>query len=248
LLALAFAVSLAFISPSLTSAAGARHPSPSASPSGTDVVSFALAYVGYPYAYMGDTPGTGFSCTGFVHWVYSHFGYSTPEDPYALFNAYPHVAASNLLPGDVLLFANTFHPGLSHAAIYIGGGQMVGADNFAVGVHVDWLWDSYWGPRFVTGVRIAPWGLPSQNVQAFSYTRPAARARAAGSAARIAARSIRMVSQSPRVVVGPLLSGVRVQVTTQLHLWIVGLRHLPRWIARHTSTGPAVRRQPRYRR
>jgi hypothetical protein len=76
-------------------------------------------------------------------------------------------------PGDVLLFANTFHAGLSHAAIYIGGGQMVGADNFSVGVHVDDVYDGYWGPRFVGAIRIAPYAAPTPHVAGATYRRPA---------------------------------------------------------------------------
>jgi len=78
-----------------------------------------------------------------------------------------------LIPGDVLIFANTFHAGLSHAAIYIGGGQMVGADNFSVGVHVDNVYDGYWGPRLVGAIRIASTSAPVQQVAGYSYRRPA---------------------------------------------------------------------------
>jgi hypothetical protein len=76
-------------------------------------------------------------------------------------------------PGDVLLFANTFHAGLSHAAIYIGGGQMVGANNFSVGVHVDAVYDGYFGPRFVGAIRIAPDATPTRHVVGSAYRRPA---------------------------------------------------------------------------
>ena len=138
---------------------------------GARIASVALAYVGYRYAYVGDTPATGFSCTGFVHWVYSQFGYDTPEDPAVLYYSYPHIAPAAMQPGDVLIFANTVYAGFSHAAIYIGGGQMVGADNFSVGVHVDDVYDSYWGPHFVGAIRIAPYAAPTAPV-AGSTSRP----------------------------------------------------------------------------
>ena len=177
-LALAGALAVAgTATPVLTPRAHAASPrthSPSyARLSGSSLASTALSYVGYRYAYVGDTPSTGFSCSGFVHWVYSQYGYSTPEDIGALYYSYPHVSTGALIPGDVLIFANTFHAGLSHAAIYIGGGQMVGADNFSVGVHVDNVYDGYWGPRLVGAVRIALTGAPVQQVAGYSYRRPA---------------------------------------------------------------------------
>ena len=156
-------------------ASAPRAPSPaSARLVGARIVSVARAYVGYRYAYVGDTPATGFSCTGFVHWVYSQFGYDTPEDPAVLYYSYPHIAPAAMQPGDVLIFANTVYAGFSHAAIYLGGGQMVGADNFSVGVHVDDVYDSYWGPRFVGAIRIAPYAAPTQQVAGATSRRPAA--------------------------------------------------------------------------
>ncbi len=169
-LALAGAVATG-ASPVLSSLSPQTRVASSARLSGSSIVSTALSYVGSSYAYLGDTPATGFSCTGFVHWVFSQYGYYTPEDVSTLYYSYPHVYTSNLQPGDVLIFANTFHAGLSHAAIYIGGGQMVGADNFSVGVHVDNLFDAYWGPRFVGGIRIAPaYVAPVVQAPAFTAT------------------------------------------------------------------------------
>jgi cell wall-associated NlpC family hydrolase len=117
------------------------------------VASIALSYVGYRYASYGDTPWYGFSCVGLVHWAYARAGRYAPENVSALYTNYDHLSWTQVRPGDVLLFANTVHWGLSHAAIYIGGGLMVGADNFSVGVHIDRVWDGYWGPRFVAAVR-----------------------------------------------------------------------------------------------
>ena len=172
-LALAGTLAVAGTTPVLyASSPRASFPS-SAQLMGPRIASVALSYVGYRYAYVGDTPATGFSCTGFVHWVYSQFGYDTPEDLGVLSYSYPHIAPATMQPGDVLLFANTFHAGLSHAAIYIGGGQMVGANNFSVGVHVDAVYDGYFGPRFVGAIRIVPDAAPTQHVAGSAYRRPA---------------------------------------------------------------------------
>jgi len=177
-LALAGALAVASYTPVLSATSSPAHTSSSAHTSstarlsGSSIVGTALAYVGSRYAYVGDTPYTGFSCTGFVHWVYSQYGYNTPEDVGQLYYSYPQVSLGAIQPGDVLIFANTFHPGLSHAAIYIGGGQMVGADNFDVGVRVDNVYDAYWGPRLVGAVRIAPYGYATQQVAGYNYSTP----------------------------------------------------------------------------
>jgi hypothetical protein len=250
LLAFALAIALILVSGTAASAASPRQQAAAPNRDSTSLTSYALSFVGYRYAYAGDTPSTGFSCTGFVHWVFSHFGYNTPEDPYALYNAYPHVAAANMMPGDVLLFANTFHPGLSHAAIYLGGGLMVGADNFAVGVHVDSVWDSYWGPRFVTALRVASFGMPSQNVQSFTYKRPHAHTAAPkGRSVRAARTPARSGHGSLSRTVDSLRHGalvrnlsrrwgaIRIKSTSGLLNWVPAVL---RSVALYVPTGPGA--------
>ena len=38
------------------------------------VVRFARRFLGVRYVYGGSSPGTGFDCSGFTRFVYSHFG------------------------------------------------------------------------------------------------------------------------------------------------------------------------------
>ena len=57
------------------------------------------------------------------------------------------------MPGDVLFFSNTVFAGLSHVAIYIGNGQMIGADSFAVGVTTDNLSAQYWMEHYTGATR-----------------------------------------------------------------------------------------------
>ena len=173
-LVLAGTLAVAGSTPVLYAASSQTHSPTTARLSGSSIAGTALSYLGYRYAYVGDTPYTGFSCTGFVHWVYRQYGYNTPEDPGALYYDYPHISSAYLQPGDVLIFANTFHAGLSHAAIYVGNGMMVGADNFSVGVHEDYVWDGYWGPRYVGAVRIIPTysSYNTQQVAGYSYKKP----------------------------------------------------------------------------
>ena len=118
-----------------------------------DIVATARAYLGYPYATIGDSPKTGFSCIGFVHFVFAQNGINVPYDIPAAWNSAPHVQLSDLLPGDVLFYSNTVFAGLSHVAIYIGNGEMIGADNFQVGVHLDNVQDTYWMDHYYGATR-----------------------------------------------------------------------------------------------
>ena len=49
---------------------------PSDRPEATALVEFALQYVGYDYIWGGKDPATGFDCSGFVWYVYTHNGYA----------------------------------------------------------------------------------------------------------------------------------------------------------------------------
>ena len=121
---------------------------------GDRVVSTAFKYNGYRYRYGGASP-SGFDCSGFVYYVYKQAGYTVGRDTNAQYNSGTRVGFSQLQPGDIVLFSNTYRRGLSHAAIYIGGGKIIHAVNESVGVTVSNLNSSYWRSHFTTGVRPA---------------------------------------------------------------------------------------------
>ncbi len=117
-----------------------------------DIVQTARQYLGSPYAYIGNTPA-GFSCIGFVNFVFNQNGVNVPFDIPMAWSSAPHVDKSQLLPGDVLFFSDTVFAGLSHVAIYIGNDQMIGADSFSVGVTVDQVDDAYWSSHYTGATR-----------------------------------------------------------------------------------------------
>jgi peptidoglycan endopeptidase LytE len=119
---------------------------------GASIVSIAYKYNGYRYRYGGSSP-SGFDCSGFVYYVYRQAGISIGRDTNSQYNSGTHVSFNNLQPGDIVLFSNTYRRGLSHAAIYIGGGKVIHAVNESVGVTVSDLNSSYWRSHFTTGIR-----------------------------------------------------------------------------------------------
>lgn len=121
-----------------------------------DVASFAVQFVGSRYRWGGSSPA-GFDCSGLTSYVYRQFGVGLPRSAASQYST--RVGAmigsmGNLAPGDLMFFANTGgRRGISHVAIYIGGGQMVHAMTPRYGVQVSGVWSSYWQNHFVGAIR-----------------------------------------------------------------------------------------------
>lgn len=151
--------------------------------SGSAIVQTALKYLGFPYTATGNSPSTGFSCIGFVSFVYRSNGIPLPGDLQDALNYAPQVPFSSLLPGDILYFQNTIWNGLSHAGIYIGAGKFVHAEWYGKGVRIssfnnDRSDGNYWIKYYMTANR--PWTgaavgtvIGSPNPTAPSTTAPA---------------------------------------------------------------------------
>lgn len=125
----------------------------SAEQRGARITSIALQYVGYPYRWGGASPLSGFDCSGFVMFVYGSVGVQLPHDQAGQLASGRLVSAEELLPGDLLIFQNTYRAGLSHSGIYIGDGAFVHAADERRGVTISPLWDGYWGERYYAAVR-----------------------------------------------------------------------------------------------
>ena len=96
---------------------------------GAELASFSLKFQGYPYVAGGNTPA-GWDCSGFVQYVFSQFGISLPRTSGAQATVGTPVASlADAKPGDIL--ANG-----THAAIYIGNGQVMNAMNPVQGTAV----------------------------------------------------------------------------------------------------------------
>jgi uncharacterized protein YgiM (DUF1202 family) len=160
-------------SPQGASSAGAVN---APSVSGSAIVQYAMKFLGYPYTATGNSPSTGFSCIGFVSYVYRSLGINLPGDLGDAMAYAPPVAFADLLPGDVLFFQNTVWQGLSHAAIYIGGGKFINAEWYNRGVVIssftnDSVDGSYWIGKYLGANR--PWtGSAGSSVATQPATQP----------------------------------------------------------------------------
>ncbi|MBP0724655.1 C40 family peptidase [Bacillus sp. RG28] len=94
------------------------------------VVEYAMQFMGVPYVFGGTSP-SGFDCSGFIWYVYSHNGYSIGR---ASVNSYWGMVTkvSSPQPGDLVFLQNTYINGPSHMGIYIGGNRMIHAGSSGI--------------------------------------------------------------------------------------------------------------------
>lgn len=119
---------------------------------GSSVVDYASRFIGTPYVSGGKGPG-GFDCSGFTSYVYAGFGVQLGSSSRAQANQGVAVSRSELQPGD-LVFFNTSGAGISHVAIYVGGGNIVHATVPGDTVKVSNMNSAYYSSRYVSARRV----------------------------------------------------------------------------------------------
>lgn len=118
-----------------------------------EVLMRAIGLVGTPYRYGGNTPQSGFDCSGLVDFVFlDAAGLSLPRSTRELIAMdAPKVRPADLRPGD-LLFFNPGGGATSHIGIYVGEGRFVHAPSSGGTVRLDVLDERYW-QRYYQGAR-----------------------------------------------------------------------------------------------
>ncbi|MFE4868846.1 C40 family peptidase [Streptomyces sp. NPDC056682] len=102
------------------------------------IVNFALAQVGKAYV-SGATGSSAYDCSGLVQAAYRQVGVDLPRVSQDQSATGTQVSLSNLQPGDILYWGSS--GSAYHVAIYVGGGNFVGAQNPSTGVverSLDW--------------------------------------------------------------------------------------------------------------
>lgn len=115
-------------------------PPPPATGRGQTAVNAAISQLGVPYSWGGGTasgpsygfgPGAGvkgFDCSGLTLYAWAQAGVYLYHSAQMQYDSAPHVALSQLQPGD-LVFYGSSSTTISHVSIYVGGGQVIHAPN-----------------------------------------------------------------------------------------------------------------------
>ena len=107
-------------------------------PVGLRAARFARHLLGVRYTYGGTSPRTGFDCSGFVRFVWNHFGVHLPRVSYAQFDSGRRVVRRALRPGDLVFF-----DGAGHVGLYVGNGRFIHAPHTGTRVSISRLAGTY---------------------------------------------------------------------------------------------------------
>lgn len=135
------------------SSGGSSNSGSSSSSAGQTISNEAQKYLGVPYVWGGSSP-SGFDCSGFTQYVMRACGYTINRTATAqLSNGYS-VSYSNLQPGDLVFFNNTYATDApaSHVGIYIGNGKFIHAGSGCV--EITDLSANYYASRYVGARRV----------------------------------------------------------------------------------------------
>jgi peptidoglycan DL-endopeptidase CwlO len=114
-------------------------------------VRYALGALGVPYRWGGESPTSGFDCSGLVRWAYGRVGVDLPHNSYALYGEGRRVREGSMAPGDILFFE-----GLGHVGLYLGNGRMVHAPQTGRNVETVRLGSTNYGVRLIGARRVVP--------------------------------------------------------------------------------------------
>ncbi|MDE2593287.1 MAG: C40 family peptidase [Burkholderiales bacterium] len=123
----------------------------------SQLVTSAMDFLGVRYRRGGESPETGFDCSGFTRHVFENsVGLILPRRASEQANSPDLVPVSKneLKPGD-LVFFNTLRHTFSHVGIYMGDNKFIHSPRAGGAVRVEDMREAYWQKRF-DGARRAP--------------------------------------------------------------------------------------------
>lgn len=120
--------------------------------SGNYILAQAQHYIGTPYLFGGYSPD-GFDCSGLIYYILNKAGYPCERSAAYQYNMGYSVSRENLIPGDLVFFANTYTSGISHVGVYAGGDKFIHAPSDGGSVCYGSL-KGYWSDHYHGARRI----------------------------------------------------------------------------------------------
>ena len=121
------------------------------------VLQRAFSLLGTPYRWGGNSPDSGFDCSGLVGYVFRTIGIDLPRVSRAMADEGTKVASRDALAeGDLVFFGRRGH--IDHVGYYIGEGKFLHAPRTGRDVTVSSLTSGYWAQKYLEARRLATGG------------------------------------------------------------------------------------------
>lgn len=118
-------------------------------------VSEAMSHIGIRYRFGGNSPDTGFDCSGLVSYVAERsLGLKLPRNAADIARHSEAIDKNQLQAGD-LVFFNTLGRRYSHVGIYMGNNRFVHSPSAGGAVRVESMDMTYWAKRYNGARRLA---------------------------------------------------------------------------------------------
>jgi len=133
-----------------------QQPSAAFNPAADEVLFRAIGLVGTPYVWGGNTPSSGFDCSGLIGFVYQDVaGIRLPRTTQQMLHMPgQQVSRNQLQSGDIIFFATAGRGRVSHAGIYVGEGRFVHAPSSGGTVRLDSVNAAYWNKAYLQAKRV----------------------------------------------------------------------------------------------
>lgn len=114
----------------------------------------AMALVGTPYRYGGNTPDSGFDCSGLVRYVVQRAAsVNLPRTAAEMGRRGTALERRDVASGDLVFFNTSGQPN-SHVGIYVGQNRFVHAPSTGGTVRLEDMTKSYWANRYMGARRV----------------------------------------------------------------------------------------------
>lgn len=138
----------------LAACSSSRPPLASSGGTGEDVIPYAKSLIGTPYRYGGESPRTGFDCSGFVRHVFRHTkGVTLPRTALAISHEGRRIKGDQMQPGDLVFFSTQGTP-YSHVGIFLGNARFIHSPSTGKRVEIVDMSMRYWQEHYNGARRI----------------------------------------------------------------------------------------------
>lgn len=130
-------------------------PAPETARPKESVTQTARSQIGVPYRGGGNSPSTGFDCSGLVQWCYGVHGRPLPRRTEDLLHVGKPVSKEDLIPGDLVFFNVTHKRWGLHVGLYSGRGMFIHSPTPGSKVREESLYERYWVRTYIGARRVS---------------------------------------------------------------------------------------------